>query len=232
MKCKKCGGETEQDTPNSLCPACSKEEEAGARLFRRLLIFLCAVAAGMILLIIFSTPRKPDPDPAASPDAEAAPAAQSPVPEPATPDASVVPPATPEKQQWDYDTFTTDAGSKTVKVGCLRSDEMVTLNSPYSDVFAHLCFRSDGSVFLGLMGDGQLLSGDEHGARVRIGNGPVRSFSLVEAADYSSNLAFIEPHGALFAAAAAGKQIFIEATYYDAGQQTATFSPSEPLKLN
>ena len=231
MKCKKCGADTVQEPTSSLCPSCIDEEKAAEGLYRRVVIFLGVFAAGMILLTIFSTPRKPDSDKPSSPDAQATSTTRAPVPEIATPETPAIPPAKPDKPQWEYDTFTMDAGSKTVKIGCLRSDEMVTLNSPYTNVYTHLCFRTDGSVFLGLIGDGQLLSGIEHGARIRIGSEPVKSFSLVEPADYSSNIAFIEPRGPLFAAATAGKQIYIEATYYDAGVQTVTFSPPEPLKL-
>jgi len=231
MKCKKCGADTAQDLISSLCPACLEAEKAGEGLYRKMLIFLGVFAALMILLTVFSTPHKPDSDQASSPDAQTAPTAQAPVPATTTPQTTDITPAEPSRQQWNYETVTMDAGSKTVKVGCLRSDEMVTLNSPYSDVYAQLCFRTNGDVFLGLLGQGQLLSGDYHGARIRVGSGPAKSFSLVAPADYSSNVAFISPHGPLIAAARAGKQIFIEATYYDAGAQTLSFSPSQPLDL-
>jgi len=216
MKCKKCGADTAQDLISSLCPACLEAEKAGEGLYRKMLIFLGVFAALMILLTVFSTPHKPDSDQASSPDAQTAPTAQAPVPATTTPQTTDITPAEPSRQQWNYETVTVD---------------MVTLNSPYSDVYAQLCFRTNGDVFLGLLGQGQLLSGDYHGARIRVGSGPAKSFSLVAPADYSSNVAFISPHGPLIAAARAGKQIFIEATYYDAGAQTLSFSPSQPLDL-
>jgi len=116
-------------------------------------------------------------------------------------------------------------------VGCIDSNEMVHLNAPYEDVFARLCLRTDGAAVIMLRGDGQLLSGDEHDAIVRIGSGQARRFALEQPADYSTNKAFIEPAGPLFAAAKSGKPITIEATYYEAGDQTTTFSPSEALKF-
>jgi len=130
-----------------------------------------------------------------------------------------------------YSTYQSDAGSKTIKIGCLESEQPVYLSDPYSDTFEKLCFRSNRDVLLILEGRGQLLSGDRHGARIRVGDGAPRSFSLEEPSDYSSQSAFIEPSSPLFAAASLHKKISIEATYYDAGSQTTTFTPSEPLNL-
>jgi hypothetical protein len=118
-----------------------------------------------------------------------------------------------------------------MRIGCIDAVDTVHLNSPYLDTRAMLCFRSDKTILFALYGDGQMLSGDRHGAIIRIGDGPARSFSLEEPSDYSSDRAFIVPAGSLFAAAMAGKSISIEATYYQAGSQTLTFAPTQPLDL-
>jgi hypothetical protein len=131
---------------------------------------------------------------------------------------------------WKYHTASSDAGAKSVLVGCIESENELRFESPYKDTVATLCFRSGGNVWMET-GSGQLLSGDSHGARVRFGDAAPRSFSLVQPSDYSSNAAFIVPAGPIFTAARSGKEITVEATYYDAGSQSVTFRPKAPLVL-
>jgi hypothetical protein len=131
---------------------------------------------------------------------------------------------------WEYHTMSSDAGAKRILVGCIESEDELRFESPYKNTVATLCFRSDGPVWMSI-GSGQLLSGDSHGARVRVGDATPRSFSLVQPSDYSSNAAFIGPSGPLVAAARGGKSITVEATYYDAGSQSVTFRPKAPLFL-
>jgi hypothetical protein len=132
--------------------------------------------------------------------------------------------------KWEYSTVGMDAGTKKRLVGCIQSSAKVHLEFPYKDTLATLCLRSDGSAMLSIE-SGQILTGDNHGARIRFGDAAPRSFSLDQPSDYSSTVAFIVPSGPLFAAARSGKKITVEATYYDAGSQTATFSPDVPLVL-
>ena len=145
-----------------------------------------------------------------------------------TAQASTVQPSTPDKPGWKYETISMDAGSKAEKMGCIQSDETLQFRFPYHDNRADLCFRSDGGVFLTIQ-DGQILTGD--GARVRIGATPVRSFRLDEPTDDSSTVAFLAPAAPLFAAARSGSKITVEATYYNAGNQTITFSPDAPISI-
>jgi hypothetical protein len=97
-----------------------------------------------------------------------------------------------------------DAGSKVERIGCIQSDEMLHFDEPYHDNYATLCFRTDGSAIFSIE-DGQILSGDDHGARIRLGNAAPRSFGLDQPSDYSSTSVFIAPASPLFAAAKAGK---------------------------
>lgn len=131
---------------------------------------------------------------------------------------------------WTYETVDRDAGAKKEHVGCIQSDDQISLKSPYEDTFARLCFRSDGGVWMSIS-SGQLLTGETHGVRVRFGDSAPRSFSLEQPSDYSSDAGFIVPSGPVFAAARAGKKMAVEATYYEAGMQTVTFSPNAPLVL-
>jgi len=227
MKCTKCGAEAPIDPASSLCPSCLQAQRERSR-FKVALVFLGGVFVVIVAIIAMTSGNWQS---ASSKDssltAPTTPAAPATAP---APEAATAAPA-PDRPNWDYNSYQTNAGSKTVQVGCIDSDEMVHLNAPYEDTSARLCLRTDGAAILMLNGDGQLLSGEEHGAIVRIGNGPARHFSLDEPADYSSNKAFIEPASPLFAAAKAGKPITIQATYYEAGDQTTTFSPSEALKF-
>jgi hypothetical protein len=143
------------------------------------------------------------------------------------PTASAIAAAAPS---WDYQTVDRDAAARKAHVGCIQSDDQISLKSPYENTFARLCFRSDGGVWLSIA-SGQLLTGDSHDARIRFSNSAPRSFSLEQPSDYSSDAAFIVPSGPVFAAARAGKKIAVEATYYEAGIQTVTFSPDSPLVL-
>jgi hypothetical protein len=147
--------------------------------------------------------------------------------QPAIPTASAIVAATPS---WDYETVDRDAGARKVRAGWIQSDDQIRLESPYENTFARLCFRSDGGVWLSIA-SGQLLTGKSHDARIRFSNSAPRSFSLEQPSDYSSDAAFIVPSGPVFAAARGGKKIAVEATYYEAGLQTATFSPNSPLVL-
>jgi len=231
MKCVKCGADSAPDLTGSVCPKCLEAEKAGHSLFLKIVVSLFIVAMFVSVVAFLSTQPKANSDRTSNAAPEAASNEQGSVSGTALPQAAVVAPPEPAKPRWDYSTINMDAGSKVVKVGCIQSDEMVALNSPYSSVYASLCFRTDGAVLFVLDGDGQLLSGDNHGAKIRIANGPARSYSLVEPADYSSNRAFVEPEGPLFAAAKVGKTITIDATYYEAGDQTVSFAPSQPLSL-
>ncbi len=136
-----------------------------------------------------------------------------------------------KKPLWSYDTLHMKAGSQTEEIGCLQSDEKVHLKDPYQDAYTELCFRSDSAVFLRLLGDGQILSGEYYHAIIRVNDGPPRSYSIQEPSDHSSNLVFISPAGPLIAAGKAGKQILVELTYYQASSQTSTFTPPSPLVL-
>lgn len=131
---------------------------------------------------------------------------------------------------WEYESEDTDAGSRTLLIGCISSNEKLHFDWPYRDNYARLCLKSDGTAFI-VIGDGQILSGDDHGARIRLGNGRSKSYGLETPSDYSAKAAFIAPAGPVFAAARRGERIAIDATYYDAGNQTATFSPDAPLRL-
>jgi hypothetical protein len=139
-----------------------------------------------------------------------------------------VPVAVEPAPGWEYHTNSSDAGAKKVLVGCLESKDELRFESPYKNTVATLCFRSDGGVWMSI-GSGQLLSGDSHGARIRVGDAAPRSYSLVQPSDYSSDAAFIVPAGPVFAAARSGKNITVEATYYGAGRQSVTFRPKAPL---
>lgn len=147
-----------------------------------------------------------------------------------TAQASTVPPSTPDKPVWKYETISMDAGSKAEKMGCIQSDETLQFKFPYHENRADLCFRSNGDVFLTIQ-DGQIPTGDGYFARVRIGATPVRSFRLDEPTDESSTVAFLAPAAPLFAAARSGSKITVEATYYNAGNQTITFSPDAPMSI-
>ena len=226
MKCTKCGAEAPIDPASSLCPSCLQAQRERSR-FKVALVFLGGVFVVIVAIIAMTSGNWQS---ASSKDSSLTAPTTPAAPATAPPEAATAAPV-PDRPNWDYNSYQTNAGSKTVQVGCIDSDEMVHLNAPYEDTSARLCLRTDGAAILMLNGDGQLLSGEEHGAIVRIGNGPSRHFSLDEPADYSSNKAFIEPAGPLFAAAKAGKPMTIEATYYEAGDQTTTFSPSEALKF-
>lgn len=141
-----------------------------------------------------------------------------------------VPAAVEPAPTWAYHTNSSDAGAKKVRVGCIESEDQLRFESPYKNTVATLCFRSDGGVWMSI-GSGQLLSGDSHGARIRFGDSAPRSYSLEQPSDYSSDAAFIAPAGPIFAAARSGKNITVEATYYDAGRQSVTFRPNAPLVL-
>jgi hypothetical protein len=226
MKCSKCGADTSDNSTSSLCPACIDAEGR----FGKVAVFLGVAALFVVFIVFFLTltPTKPNADSAGNPVPETA--SNAPASQPDTPQAPAAAPV-PEKHDWDYDTGAMDAGSRPVKFGCIGSDEMVHLNSPYEDTFTRLCLRTDGAALFILNGDGQMLSGEGHGAIIRFGDGPAKRFSLEEPSDYSSKEAFVEPAGPLFAAARAGKSITIEATYYEAGQQVVTFSAATPLNL-
>jgi hypothetical protein len=51
-----------------------------------------------------------------------------------------------KKSDWEYSSFVTNAGTKTVRVGCVASINDVHLGSPYSDTGADLCIRSTGDT--------------------------------------------------------------------------------------
>lgn len=147
-----------------------------------------------------------------------------------TAQASTVQPSTPDKPVWKYETISMDAGSKAEETGCIQSDETLQFKFPYHENRADLCFRSNGDVFLTIQ-DGQIPTGYGYFARVRIGATPVRSFSLGEPTDDSSTVALLTPAAPLFAAARSGSKITVEATYYNAGNQTVTFSPDAPISI-
>jgi hypothetical protein len=150
---------------------------------------------------------------------------------PETSKSEEIPSSVKEKPLWSYFTVQMKAGSKTEEVGCLRSSEMVHLDSPYHDTYANLCFRSDNTIILELSGDGQILSDERYGAIVRVNNGPPRSYTIQRPSDLSSDKVFLRPAAPLITAAKEGKQIRIEVTYYQAGSQTSTFEPPVPLIL-
>jgi len=227
MKCSKCGADLAIGSTSSLCPVCLQTQHGRSRFNVLLIISIGVFLVFVIVIVLQSGTGKTATSDSPSSLTTAAPPASSAEPSPDVPAAA---PA-PEKHDWDYDTATMDAGSRPVKIGCIESDQMVHLNSPYEDTFARLCLRTDGAALFILNGDGQMLSGEGHGAIVRFGDGPAKRFSLEEPADYSSKEAFVEPAGPLFAAARAGKPITIEATYYEAGQQTVTFTAATPLNL-
>jgi hypothetical protein len=228
MKCTKCGADTSVDSTSSLCPACLDAQKQDSR-FKLFSFFFIGIVLAFIVVIILTSGTRTTPSAGdQSLAATAAPVVSAPAD--SAPAASNTEPAQPASN-WDYSTVEMEAGSKTEKVGCIASDNEVDLRWPYQAVRAELCFRTDATAYFHLLGDGQMLSGDEHGAKIRFGDGPARSFSLEQPADYSSNGAFIEPAGPVFTAARGGKTIVIEATYYDAGSQSVAFIPSEPLKL-
>lgn len=227
MKCSKCGADTFDNSTSSLCPTCLQAQQVRSRYSVLLIVSISAFVVFTIVLMLPSGTNKT----ASSNDSSAVTTSGPPASSAEPPQDAPAAVPTPARPDWTYDSYQTNAGSKTVQVGCIDSDEMVHLNSPYEDTYERLCLRTDGSAIIVLNGSGQLLSGEEHGAVIRVGEGPARRFSLVEPADYSTNEAFIEPAGPLFAAAKAGKPITIEATYYEAGNQATTFSPSGALKF-
>lgn len=149
---------------------------------------------------------------------------------PASRQSQPVTSSAPDRPHWEYESEDTDAGSHTLLIGCISSNEDLHFEWPYRDNHARLCLKSDGTAFIAIS-DGQILSGDDHGARIRLGNGHTKLYDLESPSDYSSKAAFIAPAGPVFAAARRGERIAIEVTYYDAGNQTATFSPDAPLRL-
>ncbi len=224
MKCLKCGADVPVDSTSRLCPICFNAQSE--RRFKLLL----GVCVGALAVLVFFAIALTIGLGKIGRNADQPPSAGGASPTESSQNQTTVS-STPDHPHWVYNALQTDAGTKTIRFGCIQSDEMVHLNSPHMDAFARLCLRTDGAVLLILNGEGQLLSGEGHDATIRFGNGPPDSFSLEQPADYSTNSAFIEPASPLFAAAEAGKKITIEATYYKAGEQTVSFTPPEPLKL-
>jgi hypothetical protein len=218
MKCLKCGADAPPNLNSSLCPSClTAQKQKQGRPTGLLIAGFLGLLVVFVVLSSHTTPKLPVVE-NQSPEINA------------PPSPSIAEPEV-HRSKWDYSAVEMDAGNRTEKVGCIESDNLIELKWPYKDVYADLCFRSDSTVYLHLLGDGQLLSGEGHGAKIRFGEGSAHSFSLEQASDYSSNGAFIKPAGPVFAAAKASKTIIINATYYQAGSQSVAFVPAEPLKL-
>ncbi|MGB6131860.1 MAG: hypothetical protein WBG54_08770 [Acidobacteriaceae bacterium] len=179
-----------------------------------------AVALGALVLVAsYLTPGSV----AARRAAEAIPAPTAEMP-------PITEPGAASSSQWSYSMVKTAAG-RPERMGCIQSQGTVFLEEPYDNAAASLCFRTDGAAFLKLDGDGEILSGQGHDAKVRFSDGATKSFALEQSDGEPQQMAFVSPASPLFAAAKAGTRITVSAEFGLDAQQTLIFAPDDPLNL-
>lgn len=159
----------------------------------------------------------------------ASPATAPPAAPPAAPGTAAVDAPLVTSIGWVYDVLTDPMVDKRGHSACVRSDDQVQLQPPYSPVGAHLCIsqRPKGQVYvlLTLDGDGQILcrSYETCSVHLRLDNGPMRTISGIGPSDGSTNAVFLLGTGKLIPQIKASSVTRIELEYYQAGQQALTF---------
>jgi hypothetical protein len=143
----------------------------------------------------------------------------------ATPPAPISP--------WTY-SETKDAMTDAVtKLACTDSTNEVSLGSPYGDVRGRLCIRRSPKFgldsYVALNDDGQILCGISDGCTipVRFGKAAQQRFSGSEAADYSSNIVFINNTTRMISGLRGADVTRVELQFYQAGVQSFEFDTAE-----
>ncbi len=178
---------------------------------------------GVILLLAMCT------RPSSQGTSESQPVASPPVASPAV--EQPVPPAKPPEPSyaWRYSEETDELTDKTAYHSCLESTSRVELNWPYKSQYPRLCVRQSPKfgrdVIVRLIEGGQFICSSYDGCavKVRFDDGPIQTFTMLEASDHSSDVLFVSNQSRFLAAMRQAKRVRISAKLYEAGEQTMDF---------
>jgi hypothetical protein len=143
--------------------------------------------------------------------------------------ATTAPPAA-APTSWNYHSEKDPMTDGVTYTACTTSTNQVALNPPYGTVNADLCIRQSPKygldVIVQLDGDGQFMcpSYEDCRVNVRFGSTPQQHWTATGPADNSTTSIFLRNQGKAVAALKTAPTTLVEATFYDAGDQTMQFN--------
>ena len=187
------------------------------------------LSSGMVLagLSLLGACSQIDNTPAANAPALAA---NSPAPANQTAGAGTTASQAPVPTSWDYQAEKDPMTDGVTYTACTTSTNQVALNLPYGTVNAELCVRQSPKygldVIVRLDGDGQFMcqSYEDCRVNVRFGSAPQQHWMAIGPSDNSTTAIFLRKQSRVVAALKNAPTTLVEATFYDAGDQTMQFN--------
>lgn len=133
---------------------------------------------------------------------------------------------------WSYADLPDPISGKTGKAACITSSNTVKQDFPYEETSAMLCVRKGArdalDAYVRLVSGGQFTvnSYSHSKVMVRIDKKPAAAYSVIGAADYSTDVFFFTNAARLQSALIGSEKTFVEVQLYQAGNQVLEFNTS------
>ena len=144
--------------------------------------------------------------------------------------AAPAPSAPEDMKNWQYTSTTDEMTGRSSKIACTTSTNELDFDFPYNGgASGELCFRRKGKSLDAWLKvtKGQFACGIEDCVlKVKFDENPLQSYSAVESTSHTTGMLFFQSQGRLLTSALRGKQLKVQANYFEAGNKVLYFDVS------